>query len=60
MTDILFAHLKQEIDPLVKKYGTDNPPPPSRLFTIANQPTHGNFHMVQKVFQGPFEVSLPV
>nr|KMM71404.1 Gcs1-prov protein [Coccidioides posadasii RMSCC 3488] len=55
---ILFAHMKQEVDPLIRKYGTENPPPPSRYFTIANGPGHGNFHMVQKVFQGAFEFDI--
>ncbi|KMU90859.1 glucosidase I [Coccidioides immitis H538.4] len=50
--------MKQEVDPLIRKYGTENPPPPSRYFTIANGPGHGNFHMVQKVFQGAFEFDI--
>ncbi|KAI1914025.1 Processing alpha glucosidase I [Ophidiomyces ophidiicola] len=56
--EILFTHLKQEVEPLFQKYGTENPPPPSSVFTIANKPAHGNFHLIQKTFEGPFEFDI--
>lgn len=30
-------------------------PPPWQVYTISNDPGHGNLHMVQKVFEGEFE-----
>ncbi len=53
---LLFTHMKSEIDGYVEKYGNENHPPPWQLFTISNDPKAGNLHLVQKVFQGPFEV----
>ena len=53
---LLFTHMKSEIDAYVERFGNDNGPPPWQLFTIANDPKAGNMHIVQKVFQGPFEV----
>lgn len=48
--------MKEEIEPTIKEYGTENPPPPAQLFTVKHQPGDGNIHFVQKVFTGPFEV----
>ncbi|OJD18004.1 hypothetical protein AJ78_01961 [Emergomyces pasteurianus Ep9510] len=55
---ILFAHMKEEVEATVKKYGTDNPPSPAQLFTIANNPVDGNIFFVQKVFKGAFEFDI--
>ncbi|KAJ9267077.1 CAZyme family GH63 [Paecilomyces variotii] len=55
---ILFTHMKTEVDAYFKTYGTDNPPPPPQVFTIANAPKEGNIHLVQKVFQGAFEFDI--
>ncbi|KAF2199000.1 glycoside hydrolase [Delitschia confertaspora ATCC 74209] len=52
---ILFAHLKSEIDALLAKWTQENPPPPAQLYTIDHAPGQGNVHMIQKVFEGPFE-----
>jgi mannosyl-oligosaccharide glucosidase len=52
---VLFAHMKGQIDQLVPKYGEDNPPPPAQVYTIQHQPSRGNIHLVQKVFEGAFE-----
>jgi mannosyl-oligosaccharide glucosidase len=52
---LLFSHLKTEIDQLIAKYGEDNPPPPAQIYTVKHAPGRGNLHMVQKVFEGPFE-----
>ena len=49
--------MKEEIDALIAQYGQENPPPPWGTFTIANDVKEGNMHVVQKVFEGPFEVS---
>ena len=49
--------MKEEIDAMIAQYGEDNPPPPWGTFTIPNDVKEGNMHVVQKVFEGPFEVS---
>ena len=49
--------MKEEIDASIAQYGQENPPPPWGIFTIANDIKEGNMHVVQKVFEGPFEVS---
>lgn len=54
----MFLQMKEEIEPTIKEYGTENPPPPAQLFTVKHQPGDGNIHFVQKVFTGPFEVFL--
>ncbi|KAF2728346.1 glycoside hydrolase [Polyplosphaeria fusca] len=55
---VLFAHLKTQIDALVKQYGEENPPPPAQVYTIEHAPGRGNFHLIQKVFEGPFEFDI--
>ncbi|KAL1960023.1 hypothetical protein VTO42DRAFT_195 [Malbranchea cinnamomea] len=57
-TGIAFSVMKQEINALIQKYGAENTPPPAQLFTIPHRPAKGNTHVVQKVFQGPFELNL--
>lgn len=52
---VLFGHMKGQVDQLVAKYGEDNPPPPAQVYTIQHLPSRGNIHMIQKVFEGPFE-----
>ena len=49
--------MKEEIDAMIAQYGQENAPPPWATFTIANDIKEGNMHVVQKVFEGPFEVS---
>ncbi|OCK78107.1 glycoside hydrolase family 63 protein [Lepidopterella palustris CBS 459.81] len=55
---VLFAHLKNEIDILLSKYGEDNAPPPAQVYTISNEVGRGNLHLVQKVFEGAFEFDI--
>lgn len=50
--------MKEEIDKMIALYGSENAPPPWSTFTIANTIQEGNMHVVQKVFEGPFEVGL--
>lgn len=54
---IIFSHMKEEIDALIAQYGQEDPPPPWGTFTIPNDIKEGNMHVVQKVFEGSFEVS---
>lgn len=55
---VLFAHMKGQIDLLVPKYEQDNPPPPAQVYTIQHLPGSGNMHLMQKVFEGPFEFDI--
>lgn len=48
--------MKGEVENYIQDYGAENPPPPGQVFTIKNDPGDGNIHLVQKVFQGAFEV----
>ena len=50
--------MKQEIDKYISEYGNEDSPPPWQTFTIANEVREGNLHLMQKVFEGSFEVSL--
>ncbi len=55
---IILTHMKSEIDKMVGQYGAENAPPPWATFTVANDIQEGNMHVVQKVFEGAFEVSI--
>ena len=48
--------MKEVIDGLIEQYGSENAPPPWSIFTMPNDIGPGNMHIVQKVFEGPFEV----
>jgi mannosyl-oligosaccharide glucosidase len=48
--------MKTQIDAIVQKYGPESSPPPWQAFTIEHKPGPGNMHLVQKVFEGAFEV----
>jgi mannosyl-oligosaccharide glucosidase len=54
--DIAFSEIKQSVDYLVEKYGQENPPPPFAIYTLKNNAGIGNHHLVQKTFEGDFEV----
>ena len=56
---LILTHMKEEIDKMVAIYGAENAPPPWSTFTIANDIQQGNMHVVQKVFEGAFQVSNP-
>ena len=49
--------MKEGIDAMIAQYGQENAPPPWATFTMTNDIKEGNMHVVQKVFEGPFEVS---
>ncbi|KAA8643296.1 mannosyl-oligosaccharide glucosidase [Aspergillus tanneri] len=55
---VLFSQMKGEVNKIIQKYGAENPPPPSQVFTIKNVPGEGNLHLVQKVFKGEFEFDI--
>jgi mannosyl-oligosaccharide glucosidase len=52
---VMFTNIKNEVEKYVEEYGQLNLPPACQVFTIANDIKDGNFHMVQKTFQGSFE-----
>lgn len=54
---LVLSKMKEEIDAMIALFGEENAPPPWATFTIANDIKEGNMHVVQKVFEGPFEVS---
>lgn len=56
--NILFSLMKPEVDALVDQYKQEDMPPPWQVFTIPNDIKDGNLHLVQKVFQGPFEFDI--
>ena len=53
--NLMFSDMKTWVDSLLERYGQEKMPPPWHIFTINNDIKDGNFHMIQKVFQGPFE-----
>ena len=55
---LVFSHMKGQIDLLIPKYGEDNLPPPAQVYTIQHNPSRGNIHVIQKVFEGPFEFDI--
>jgi mannosyl-oligosaccharide glucosidase len=56
MKALVFMQLKNEVDRYVAQYSENDLPPPCQLFTLANGAGSGDLHVVQKVFEGAFEV----
>lgn len=55
---LLFGSMKTTVDEYVNEYTTEKMPPPWQTYTIQNRPGQGNFHLVEKVFEGPFEFDI--
>lgn len=55
---IVFSQVKQGVDYWIEKYGQEDMPPPFQFFTMKNNAGVGNQHLVQKVFEGPFEFDI--
>ncbi|KAI0898063.1 glycoside hydrolase family 63 protein [Annulohypoxylon nitens] len=55
---LLFQQLKAGVDEIIQEYGADNAPPPWQVYQLAHKPNPGNIHLVQKVFEGPFEFDI--
>ncbi|KAA8895843.1 glycoside hydrolase [Sphaerosporella brunnea] len=53
--EIFVAKLQQNFKELQAKYGKENHPPPWQTFVMKPEFGPGNVHMIQKVFEGPFE-----
>lgn len=47
--------MKTTIDEYIEEYTKEKMPPPWQTYTIQNKPGQGNMHLIQKVFEGPFE-----
>ncbi|KAG0127972.1 glycoside hydrolase [Tuber indicum] len=56
--DTFFVGLRDNFLKAKEKYGESDLPPPWQAFTIPNTFGPGNFHMVQKVFEGGFEFDI--
>ncbi|KAI0470820.1 glycoside hydrolase family 63 protein [Xylariaceae sp. FL0804] len=54
----IFQQIKAGVDQIIHEYGTDNAPPPWQVYQLPNQPKPGNMHVVQKIFEGPFEFDI--
>jgi mannosyl-oligosaccharide glucosidase len=56
---IAFQTIQHEVKALLEKYGENGMPPAPLAMTIPNGKVgHGNFHLVQKVFEGAFEFDI--
>ncbi|KAI1342088.1 glycoside hydrolase [Xylariaceae sp. FL0016] len=55
---VIFQQLKAGVDGIIKEYGPENAPPPWQVYQLLNKPNIGNVHIVQKVFEGPFEFDI--
>ncbi|KAF2861225.1 glycoside hydrolase family 63 protein [Piedraia hortae CBS 480.64] len=52
---LLFASMRSTIEGYVNEYTQEKMPPPYQAYTVSHRPGEGNFHILQKVFEGPFE-----
>lgn len=52
---MMFSSMKTSIDAYIEEFTTDAMPPPWQTYTIQNKPGAGNFHLIEKVFEGEFE-----
>ncbi|KAH9901969.1 glycoside hydrolase family 63 protein [Xylariomycetidae sp. FL2044] len=55
---IIFQQLKLGVDEIIQEFGPENAPPPWQVYQLRNKPSSGNVHIVQKVFEGPFEFDI--
>ncbi|KAI0016991.1 glycoside hydrolase family 63 protein [Xylariomycetidae sp. FL0641] len=55
---LVYQQLKEGVDQIINDYGPENAPPPWQVYQLLNRPGVGNVHMVQKVFEGPFEFDI--
>ncbi|KAI5924330.1 glycoside hydrolase [Camillea tinctor] len=55
---VVFQQLKAGVNEIIENFGPENAPPPWQVYQLSNQPGSGNVHMIQKVFEGPFEFDI--
>lgn len=56
--NLVLVNIKQEFDKYVSEYGQENLPPPEQILSIPNDIKDGNFHIIQKTFEGAFEFEI--
>lgn len=52
---IVLEGMQAEIEHTKNVYGIEDMPPPYQIYTVPHTPGGGNFHAIQKVFEGSFE-----
>jgi hypothetical protein len=58
IVEAIVQEISRRAQQMVQKWGQENMPPPADVYSLAN--THGgNLHVIQKTFQGDFEVPPP-
>ncbi|KAI1504145.1 glycoside hydrolase [Biscogniauxia marginata] len=55
---VVFQQLKVGVDGIIQDFGPENAPPPWQVYQLLNKPGAGNVHIIQKVFEGPFEFDI--
>ncbi|KAJ9131114.1 Glycoside hydrolase family 63 protein [Pleurostoma richardsiae] len=55
---VLFKQLKEGVDYIMQNYDPNQPPPPWQVYQLTNKPGAGNIHIIQKMFEGPFEFDI--
>ncbi|KAL9094095.1 MAG: hypothetical protein Q9165_003510 [Trypethelium subeluteriae] len=52
---IVLSSMKRTVDGYVEQHSQEDMPPPCQIYTVQQSPGAGNIHLIQKVFEGPFE-----
>lgn len=52
---LLGQQINTELEGYKGRFTEETFPPPEQVFTISNDPGQGNYHLIQKVFEGQFE-----
>lgn len=48
----------ERIQSLMDSIDKESPPPPHQMYALQNKPGAGNGHLIQKIFEGPFEFDI--
>lgn len=57
MVEAIVEVISERVRRLIEKWGQDNLPPPAHVYSLDNG-MGGGLHVIQKTFQGDFEVSI--
>jgi mannosyl-oligosaccharide glucosidase len=52
---VVYKQLSDSVQYVRDSYEVNEPPPASYVYHLENRPGDGNVHIVQKIFEGPFE-----
>jgi hypothetical protein len=55
MIEAIVGEISSHVKRLIDKWGQENTPPPPSVYSLENR-QDGNLHVIQKTFQGDFEV----